>query len=47
MDDTRFSLENVFRLRCQAFDKIREHSAADDRLAAALADLDAAMGGAK
>lgn len=42
-DDNRFSLAEVVKLRCQAFDKIREHSAAIDRLAAALADLDTAL----
>ena len=43
MQDTRFSLENVFKLRAKAFEKIREHSAAIDRLAAATGDLDVAM----
>jgi hypothetical protein len=43
MDVTGFSLENVFQLRSRAFADIREHSAAIDRTAAALADLDVAM----
>ncbi len=43
MDDTGLSLENVFRLRGEAFTKIREHTTAIDRLAAALGDLDVAM----
>ena len=43
MDSTRFSLQNAFDLRAKAFEKIREHSAAIDRLAAATEALDAAM----
>lgn len=43
MEDTRFSLAKVFNLRSEAFAEIREHTAAVDRLATALGDLDAAM----
>lgn len=43
MDDNRLSLESVFRLRSKAFAEISEHAFAIDAIAAALADLDAAM----
>lgn len=43
MNDTRFSLAEVFDLRGKAFDEIRQHTAAIDRTAAALADVDTAM----
>ena len=43
MNDNRLSLTEVFTLRNKAIEKIREHSAAIDRLAAATGDLDVAM----
>ena len=43
MDDTRFSLGNVFQLRNKAFGKIREHTAEIDAIAAATEALDAAL----
>ena len=43
MQDTRFSLENVFKLRAKAFDKIRQHANTLAALAAATADLDTAL----
>ena len=43
MDDNGLSLENVFRLRGKAFVEIRRHTAAVNGLAAAIADVDAAL----
>ncbi len=43
MDVNGFSLESVFQLRAKAIAEIRQHTTAIARLAAALADLDAAM----
>lgn len=43
MQDTRFSLENVFRLRNKAIDKIRQHANTLAALAEATEALDAAM----
>lgn len=43
MEDNGLSLESVFRLRGKAFMEIREHSAAIDGIAAAIADLDVAL----
>ena len=43
MQDSRFSLENIFQLRAEAFAAIRQHAAAIDSLAASLGDLDTAM----
>lgn len=43
MEDNGLSLENVFRLRGKAFAEIRQHSAAIDAIAIAIADLDVAM----
>lgn len=43
MDDNRLSLENVFQLRSKAFAEISEHAFAIDAIAAAIADVDAAM----
>ena len=43
MNDTRFSLAEVFQLRGRAFAEISDHAFAIDAIAAALADLDTAM----
>ena len=43
MDDKRFSLENVFRLRSKAFAEISQHAFAIDAIAAGIAELDAAL----
>lgn len=43
MNDNRFSLAEVFKLRSKAFSEISEHAFAIDALAAAIADLDVAL----
>ena len=43
MNDSRFSMAEVFQLRGKAFAAIKRHSAAINGIAAALADVDVAM----
>ena len=43
MQDNRFSLAEVFKVRNTAFAAIREHTTAIDAIAAGIAELDAAM----
>lgn len=43
MNDTRFSLAEIFQLRGRAFTKISDHAFAIDAIAAAVAELDFAL----
>ena len=43
MDDSRFSLAEVFDVRVRAFAEISEHTKAIDAIAAAIAELDHAL----